>query len=166
VTTKYPNQIEGDIDHPISFASRKLSNSKKNYNTIEREGLDMVYALQTFRHYLLGKHFKMFIDHYALRYIVNKPMFAGRICIWLILFQGFDFEAVGKPGIFNAGANHLSRITHGEEPRILEDNFPDVKLFLVQLPDEYFAYIIEFFITIFPQKNTTLCKIRIWWLDL
>ena len=36
---------EGDIDHPISFASRKLSDSKKNYNTVEREGLDMVYAL-------------------------------------------------------------------------------------------------------------------------
>jgi hypothetical protein len=24
---------EGDIDHPISFASRKLSESEKNYNT-------------------------------------------------------------------------------------------------------------------------------------
>jgi hypothetical protein len=26
---------EGDIDHPISFASRKLSTSEKNYTTME-----------------------------------------------------------------------------------------------------------------------------------
>jgi hypothetical protein len=37
------NQLgEGDIDHPISFARRKLSGSKQNYNTTEREGLAMV----------------------------------------------------------------------------------------------------------------------------
>jgi hypothetical protein len=56
---------EGDIDHPIAFASRKLSDSEHNYNTTEREGLAMVYALQKFRHYLLGQHFKMFTDHFS-----------------------------------------------------------------------------------------------------
>ena len=35
----------GDLDHPIAFASRKISDSKQNYNTTEREGLAMVYAL-------------------------------------------------------------------------------------------------------------------------
>ena len=39
---------EGNIDHPIAFASRKLSTAEKNYTTTEREGLDMVYALQKF----------------------------------------------------------------------------------------------------------------------
>ena len=38
----------GNIDHPISFASRKLSTAEKNYTTTEREGLAMVYALQNF----------------------------------------------------------------------------------------------------------------------
>ena len=37
------------IDHPIAFASRKLSLAKRNYTTIEGEGLEMVYALQKFR---------------------------------------------------------------------------------------------------------------------
>jgi hypothetical protein len=45
---------KGDIYHPIAFAGKKLSYSEKNYNTTEREGLAMVYALQKFRHYLLG----------------------------------------------------------------------------------------------------------------
>ena len=39
---------EGDLDHPITYASRKLSFAKLNYTTTEREGLVMVYALQKF----------------------------------------------------------------------------------------------------------------------
>jgi hypothetical protein len=35
----------GDIDHPLSFSSRKLSTTEINYTTTEREGLSMVYAL-------------------------------------------------------------------------------------------------------------------------
>jgi hypothetical protein len=57
----------GDIDHPLSFASRKLSTVEINYTTTKREGLAMVYALQKFRHYLLGGHFKMFTDHSTLK---------------------------------------------------------------------------------------------------
>ena len=63
---------EGGIDHPITYSSRKLSTAEKNYTTTEREGLAMVYALQKFRHYLLGAPFKMFTDHSSLKYLVNK----------------------------------------------------------------------------------------------
>jgi hypothetical protein len=56
----------GDLDHPITFASRKLSESKNKYNNTKTEGLSMVYALQNFSHYLLGEHFKMFTYHSAL----------------------------------------------------------------------------------------------------
>ena len=62
----------------IAFASRKLSTVEKNYTTTKREGLAMVYALQKFRHYLLGGHFKMFIDHSVLKYLVNKLMLGGQ----------------------------------------------------------------------------------------
>jgi hypothetical protein len=75
----------------------------------------MVYALQKFRHYLLGKHFKMFIDHSSLKYLVNKTMLGGRIYRWLLLFQEFDFEEIVKPGKLNARPDHLSRVSNGEE---------------------------------------------------
>jgi hypothetical protein len=48
---------EEGIYHPIVFASIKLSSAERNYTTKERGGLAMVYALQKFRHYLLGSHF-------------------------------------------------------------------------------------------------------------
>ena len=122
---------EGGIDHPIAFASRKLSSAERNYTTIEREGLAMVYALQKFRHYLLGSHFKMFTDHSALKYLVNKPVLGGKICKWLILFQEYDFEVIVKPGILNARPDHLSRLASGEDPISLEDCLPDVQLFFI-----------------------------------
>jgi hypothetical protein len=69
----------GDIDHPLAFASRKLSTTEINYTTTEQEGLAMVYALQKFHRYLLGGNFKIFTDHSTLKYLVNKPVLGGRI---------------------------------------------------------------------------------------
>jgi len=71
---------EGEMDHPIAFVSRKLSKVEKNYSMTKRKGLVMVYVLQKFRHYLLGRHFKMYTDHSALKYLVNKPVLWGKIC--------------------------------------------------------------------------------------
>jgi hypothetical protein len=58
------------------------------------------------------------------------------------LFQEFDFEVVVKPWKLNAGPDHLSRVTNGEEPTNLEDIFLDAQLFSVQIADEYFTDII------------------------
>jgi hypothetical protein len=58
---------KGDIDHLLAFSSRKISTAEINYTTTEREGLAMVYMLQKFHHYLLGRHFKMFTDHSMLK---------------------------------------------------------------------------------------------------
>jgi hypothetical protein len=68
---------EGDISHPLDFSNMKLSTTIINYTTTEREGLAMVYVMQKFFHYLLGGHFKMFIDHFAPKYLVNNPLLGG-----------------------------------------------------------------------------------------
>ena len=116
---------EGVIDHPIAFPSIKLLTTEKNYTTTEREGLLMVYALQKFRHYLLGGHFKIYTDHSALKYLVNKLVLGGNIYLWLLLFHEFDFEIVVKPGQLNLGLDHMSRIESGEETTSMEDNIID-----------------------------------------
>jgi hypothetical protein len=65
-----------------------------------------------------------------------------------------------KPWKLNAGPDHLSRITNGEEPTNLEDNFLDAQLFSVQVADEYFSDIIQYLSTgTVPQEfNTTQNK--------
>lgn len=58
------------------------------------EGLAMVYALQKLFHYLLGSHFKLFIDNFTLQYFVNKLALGEKICHWLLLFQKIDLEVI------------------------------------------------------------------------
>jgi hypothetical protein len=150
---------EGDIDHPLSFASRKLSTAEINYTTTEREGLAMVYALHKFLHYLLEGHFKMFIDHSALKYLVNKSVLGGRICRWLLLFQEYDFEIIVKPGKMNKGPDHLSRLEHGEEPTNMEDTLLDAQLLAIRNIDDHFTNVVQFLSTgMAPAEYTILQK--------
>ena len=107
----------------------------------------MVYALQKYRHYLLRGHFKMYTDHFALKYLVNKPMLGGHICRWLLLFQEYDFEVVVKPRRVNAGPDHLFRIENSEEPTNLEEGLPDAQIYVVCIADGYFEDIIHFLTT-------------------
>ena len=94
----------------------------------------------------------MFVNNSALKYLVNKLVLGGRICRWLLLFQEYDFEIILKPRKLNVGPNHLSRITNGEEPKNLVDNFPDANLFSVQIDDDYFVDIVGFFSTIMAPR--------------
>jgi hypothetical protein len=72
--------------------------------------LAIVYALQSFRHSLLGGDFNFFIDQSSLKYHVNKPFLDGRICRWFFLFQEFSFEVVVKLGKLKVGPDHSSRL--------------------------------------------------------
>jgi hypothetical protein len=55
------------------------------YNHI-KGGFSYDLCFAKVRNYFLGSHFKFFTYHFALTYIVNKPILEGRICLWLLLF--------------------------------------------------------------------------------
>ena len=74
-----------NIDHPIYFASRQLIAAEKNYTTIEREALVMIFVVQKFQHYLLGYPFTFYVDHDALKYLINKLDLSGRLAQWVLL---------------------------------------------------------------------------------
>ena len=84
----------------------------------------------------------MFTDHSVLKYLVNKPVLRGIICIWIMLFQEYDFEIMVKPGRMNKGPDHLSRLEHGEEPTSLEDTLLDAQFLAIRKNDDHFAEIV------------------------
>jgi hypothetical protein len=96
----------------------------------------MIYALQKFKKCLLGSHFNMYTNHSSLNYLVNKPVLGGRICIWLLLFQEYDFEVIVKPRKLNVGPFHLLCILTREDEGNLDDNLSDVQLFAVSMVDD------------------------------
>jgi hypothetical protein len=146
---------EGNMDHPIYFASRKPSQAEEKYTTTKREGLAMIYEFQNFIHYLLGSHFKFFTDHYALKYPVNKPVLEGRIYRWLLFFQEFLFEVIVKLGRCNVGPNHLYRLESGESGRAVDNHLPDVDLFHIEAIPEYLEEI-DFFLSTRTYPKTYL----------
>jgi hypothetical protein len=82
------------MDHPNAYANTKLNKAKRNYSTIEREGLGMIFTLQKFKHYLLANPLIFYTNHQALKNLVNKPLHHGRIYRWILLFQEFEFKFV------------------------------------------------------------------------
>ena len=64
---------------PVYYASWKLSTTERNYLTTQREALGMVYNINKFRHYLLGKKFTFHVDNFALLYVVLKQELTGKL---------------------------------------------------------------------------------------
>lgn len=96
-------------DQPISYASRVLNNAEKNYSTIEKELLALVYGVQHFRPYLYGKKFKLVTDHKPLTWLHKLKDPTSRLARWRIKLAEYDYEIIYKPGKINANADALSR---------------------------------------------------------
>lgn len=89
---------EDGKDHPIAFARKQFTNVERNYTITEQECLDMVFSVKKFRHYLLMNPVMFFVDHMALKYIVNKPDLSGQLARWVLLFIKFDYIVKYKLG--------------------------------------------------------------------
>ena len=61
------SQMQDGVERPIAYASRGLSKSERNYSVTKRELLAVVFYCKYFRHYQIGRKFKLRTDHAALR---------------------------------------------------------------------------------------------------
>ena len=138
---------DGGRDHPIAFASKQLTDVERNYTTTEREALAMVFSVKKYRHYVLMNKVIFFVDHMALRYLVNKPDLSGRLACWILLLTEFDYTVQYKPRKMNLQADHLSRLSTETGTEEMDDEFPDGRLFAVQKVPLWYSYIAEFLST-------------------
>lgn len=99
----------------IAFKSRALSASEKNYSTIQKECLALLYALKEFRHYLLGRRFVAITDHNPLVWLTGQKA-QGILARWAIVMQEFDFDLQYRRGELNTNADALSRHPQHERP--------------------------------------------------
>ena len=95
---------------PVRYASRKLQGAEKNYSTIERECLAIVFGVQRFKYYLLGKEFFLEVDHRPLIYLNKLKNSNARLMRWALALQPYRFTLIHIPGQSNVGADFLSRI--------------------------------------------------------
>jgi hypothetical protein len=124
----------------------------------------MVFSVKKFRHYLLLNPVAFFVDHMALRYLVNKLDLSGRLARWILLLEEFDYTVEYKPGHMHKQADHLSRLSKDLGSLPLEDDLPDASLFAIDVVPTWYNHIAEFLSTqqmpLVLSKNER-CKIRV-----
>ena len=78
-------QREDEKPCVIYYARKTLNEAQRNYTTMEKELLAVVFALDKFHAYLVGSFIVAFIDHSALKYLLTKQDAKARLIRWILL---------------------------------------------------------------------------------
>lgn len=103
---------------PIAFVSRALSAAERNYATIQKEALAIVFSVTKLHQYLIGNEFILQTDHKPLLAIFGDKkgipvMAAARMQRWAFQLSAFNFKIQHVKGSLNH-ADTLSRIPQSE----------------------------------------------------
>jgi hypothetical protein len=71
--------------------------------------MEILHALKKWRPYLIGRHFKVKIDHDSLKYFLEQRLSSKEQKKWVTKILGYDFEIIYKKGKQNVVADALSR---------------------------------------------------------
>src|SRR5215475_3210676 len=78
-------QRRDKIFHTIYYASRTLSDAQLNYATTEKELLAVMFAFDKFRAYLIGSKIIVWMDHSAIKYLIEKKDAKPILIRWVLL---------------------------------------------------------------------------------
>ena len=95
---------------PVCYASKRLSSAERNYSTIEKECLAIVWGFKRFHLYLYGVSFVLQTDHEPLKYMNSAKFANGRLMRWAMFLQSYNFRVEAIKGSENVGADYLSRV--------------------------------------------------------
>ncbi len=94
---------------PLAYASCTLQKHEANYGITELEGLGVIWAVKHFRPYLYGHTCHVFMDHEALKALMNTPQPSGKLARWGLALQELDLHIHYRPGKKNSNADALPR---------------------------------------------------------
>ena len=102
-------QEHDGVLHPVRFLSRKLKGAEKNYSTIEKECLAVVWAVEKLRVFLYGREFVLLTDHRPLTFINEAKLRNTRVMRWSLYLQDYSFRVESIKGVDNLVADYMSR---------------------------------------------------------
>lgn len=102
-------QYQDGEERVIAYMSQKYSATQQKYHVTELECLAVLLAIERFRPYIEGTHFKVITDHHALLWLKNLKDPTGRLARWSLRLQAYDFTLVHRKGKFHVVPDALSR---------------------------------------------------------
>ena len=102
-------QVQDGEERVIAYGSLSLTPEQRRYCVTLKELLVVVKFVQQYRHYLLGKPFKVRTDHDSLRWLLNFREPHGQLARWLEVLSQFDLIIEHRPGRKHANADALPR---------------------------------------------------------
>jgi len=96
---------------PVTFISKSLSNTERNYEIYDKEMLAVIRCLEAWRHFLEGAaiKFKIWTDHKNLEYFIKAQKLNRRQARWALYLSRFNFTLKHVPGSKMGKADSLSR---------------------------------------------------------
>ncbi|KAK4271035.1 hypothetical protein QN277_019789 [Acacia crassicarpa] len=95
--------------HPLAYASKALTPSKRCLSTYEREILAILFAVKQWRSYLGGRKFFIRTDHLRLKHLLEQKDLNEQQFKWLHKLWGLHYEILYRKGSDNVVADALSR---------------------------------------------------------
>lgn len=98
-------------NHPVSFCSRALTETEKNYSQIEKEYLSICFAVTKFHQYIYGRNITVYTDHKPLVTIHNKSIqkITSRLQRMKLKLIRYNIDIKHVSGKDNVVADLLSR---------------------------------------------------------
>ena len=88
---------------------QEIDRCRKEYSTIEKECLAIVWSINRFHLYLYGVSFVLQTDHEPLKYMNSAGFANGRLMRWAMFLQSCSFKVEAIKGSENVEAHYLSR---------------------------------------------------------
>lgn len=139
----------------IGYASKSLSPTERRYCQTEKEALALVWAVERFSVYLLGRHFELETDHKPLELIFSPSSNpCPRIERWVLRLQAYRFTVQYRKGSSNI-ADPFSRLCNVEGG---DDFDPDSKFLVLVIQES--AAIDTCELEEISQNDTELSAVR------
>lgn len=108
----------------ISFASKSLSPTERRYAQTQREALGIVWAVEHFYYYLLGRHFTIKTDAQGISFIFQREKETAKRVLsraegWALRLSAYDFSVEYIKGSYNI-ADPSSRLYEGMDEHFSE----------------------------------------------
>ena len=95
---------------PIAYLSKALAPKHLGLSACEKELMAAAIAVQKWRPYLVGRHFKIITDHLSLKYLLEQRNSIPVQQKWLTKLERYNYEIIYRSGNENVAMVALSRL--------------------------------------------------------